>query len=117
MQHIPHPNDAHSPISIPYLRGLEYDGQGFLGYPNRQGWNLPKLRASFGDELLPQYLESATLRETQALFRILKSQLSEDDLTRHAEVVQLGDMVFERIVSRMPDTFCVNVIRGEARHV
>lgn len=34
---------AFSPVEIPYLTLVQYDGRGFFGYPKRMGWDTPRL--------------------------------------------------------------------------
>ena len=44
MDHLPLPNSTDQHFQVPFLEGIPYDNQGFLGYDTRQGWNIENLR-------------------------------------------------------------------------
>ncbi|TEY25428.1 hypothetical protein BOTCAL_1298g00010 [Botryotinia calthae] len=43
MNHLPYSTYQHSPLTVPYLAGPKYDGQGFEGFPQRQGYNISQI--------------------------------------------------------------------------
>lgn len=109
MQHITSHEHAHQGLSISYFAGEPYDGLAFMEYPNRHGWDFPSLKASFsGTKGIQKYLEESSFRESRALFQVLKSRLAKNELERHAKVIHLGDIVFNRIVHRRLDQLCVD---------
>ncbi|OAP60415.1 hypothetical protein AYL99_05417 [Fonsecaea erecta] len=44
MDHLPLPDNVDDHLIVPYLEGIPYDNQGFLGYDIRAGWDVQRLR-------------------------------------------------------------------------